>query len=196
MGNRIFRLRPGFGGAERIQARPTAGLSRRGPGPRASKWLGWLAAAAAVALIAFFVGRAGSEIGTASPTPSSSPPPLVLSFGTALDPVSGEASNPTNRFRAGDPIAYSVRLPASPGVDSILVEVARLDPGGQTVVQQPSRQGILANSRVIAFTFAVSTAELLTTWGPGDYTMRIYLPGTAGPFATGGFTLVETPTAS
>lgn len=196
MGNRIFRSRPGSGGAKRIQARPSAGLSRRGPGPRASRWLGWLAAAAAVALIAFFVGRAGSEIGTASPTPSPSPPPLSLSFGTALDAVSGEAINPTDRFRAGDPIAYSVHLPASPGVDSILVEIARMDPGGETVVQQRSRQGILATTRIIAFTFAVPTRELLTTWGPGDYTMRIYLPGSAAPFATGGFTLVETPTAS
>jgi hypothetical protein len=89
-----------------------------------------------------------------------------------------------------------VRLPAAPGVDSILVEIARHDAGGETVVQEPSRQGIVATSRIVAFTFAVSTGELLTTWGPGDYTMRIYLPGAAAPLATGAFTLVETPTAS
>lgn len=196
MGNRIFRSRLGFGRSKRTQARPIAGVRGPGPGVRARTWLAWLAVAAAVALIAFFVGRAGSEIDIASPTPSPSPPPLSISFGTALDPVSGEAIDQTDRFRAGDPIAYSVRVPAAPGIDSILVEIARHEAGGETVVQQPSRQGIVATSPIIAFTFAVSTGELLATWGPGDYVMRIYLPGAAAPFATGAFTLVETPTAS
>lgn len=196
MGNRIFRSRLGFGGSKRIQARPIAGVGGRGPRSRASTWLAWLVVAAAVAVVAFFVGRAGSEIDIASPTPSPTPAPLSVAFGTALDPVSGEAINPTDRFRAGDPIAYSVRLPAALGVDSILVEIARHDAGGETVVQRPSRQGIVATSRTIAFSFAVSTGELLATWGPGDYTMRISLPGAAAPFAVGGFTLVETPTAS
>jgi hypothetical protein len=196
MGNRMRRSRIGFGGARHLQARPLVAGRGPGPGPGARTWLGWGAAAASVALVAFFVGRGGSEVGVASPTPSPTAPPLSVAFGTALDPVSGEAVNPTNRFRAGDPIAYSVRLAAALGVDTILVEIVRLEGDGETVVQRPSTQGIVATSRIIAFTFAVPTSDLLTAWGPGDYAMRISLPGASNPFATGRFTLVATPAAS
>jgi hypothetical protein len=170
---------------------------RRGPGPRARTWLSWAAAAVGVILVAFLVGRAGSEAGLPSPTPSpSAAGPLPITFGTALDPDSGEAINPTDRFRASDPIAYSVRLPAAPGVETILVEIVRFEGDGETVLQEPSSQGIVASSSLIRFQFAVPTSELLTAWGPGDYGMRIYLPGQADPVAAGGFTLVETPVAS
>ncbi len=170
------------------------GRPRRGP--RAGTWLGWGAVVAAVAAVAFIVGRAGPEPGLASPTPSPTPPPLSVAFGTALDPVSGEAVNATERFRAGDPIAYSVRLATPPGVDAILVEIVRLDTPDGTVVQRPARQGIAAGSRIIAFRFTTATSKLLTDWGPGTYEMRISLPGATAPFAKGRFTLVETPTAS
>lgn len=196
MGNQMRRSRFGFGGPRRLQASPMVAGRRRGPGPRARTWLGWGAAAAGVALVAFFVGRGGPEVGVASPSPSPTAPPLSVAFGTALDPVSGEAINPTERFRAGDPIAYSVRLAAAPGVDTILVEIARLEGDGETVVQQPSTQGIVANSSLIAFKFAVTTGDLLTAWGAGDYALRMYFPDGARPFATGRFTLVETPAAS
>lgn len=167
---------------------------RPGPAPRARTWLGWAAAAAGVAVVAFFVGRAGSEVGTASPSPSPTAAPLTVAFGTALDAVTGEAIQPTSRFRAGDLFAYSVRLAAAPGVAKILVEIIRLEGGTQTVAQRPSNQGIVATSRVIAFT--VPTADLLHAWGPGNYSMRMYLPGVNTPFATGSFTLVETPVPS
>lgn len=196
MGNRMRRSRFGFGAPRRLQASPMGPVGRSRPGPRASTWLGWLAAAAAVGVVAFFVGRAGSEVGLSSPTPSPSPGPLPVAFGTALDAVSGEATNLTDRFRAADPIAYSVRLAVAPAVDSILVEIVRLEAGGETVVQQPSVQGIVGTSRIVAFTFAVPTGDLLANWGPGDYAMRIYFPGGTSPFATGRFTLVETPSAS
>lgn len=196
MGNRFRRSRPGVGARRRLQAAPMGVGGRLRPGPRASTWLAWLAAAAAVAVVAFFVGRAGSEVQIASPTPSPSPAPRNVAFGTALDPVSGAATNLTDRFRASDPISYSVTLPVAPGVDSILVEIARADASGETVVQRPSRQGIDGSSRLIAFTFATPTSKLLTDWGPGDYRMRMYWPGATSPFATGRFTLVETPAAS
>jgi len=194
MGNRMRRSRLRFGGPRRLQARPWADERRAGPGPRARTWLGWGAAAAAVAVVAFFVGRAGSEPGLATPSPSPSAPPLSVTFGTALDPVSGEAVGPTDRFRAGDEFAYSVRLAAAPGVGEILVEIVRLDGEVETVAQPPSEQGIVASSPVIAF--QVHAATLLTAWGPGDYVMRIYLPEATAPFATGRFTLVETPAGS
>jgi hypothetical protein len=116
-------------------------------------------------------------------------------YGTALDPVSGEAVQATDRFRDGDRFAYSVRMPAVAGVETILVEIVRQNADGtETVAQQPSEQRIVATSRV--FAFEVSTTDLLLAWGPGTYAMRIYLPGGADPFATGRFTLVETPPAS
>lgn len=189
MGNRLQR--------SRLQARPMAGERRRGPGPRARIWLGWAAAAAGVLLVAFLVGRAGSDAGLPSPTPSpSAAGPLPILFGTALDPSTGEAINPTDRFRASERIAYSFRLPAASGVETIMVEIVRLDGDGETVVQESSPQGIAASLRLIGFTFAVPTGELLAAWGPGAFVMRVYLPGASDPVATGGFTLVETPVES
>jgi hypothetical protein len=188
MGNR--RGRPSH-------ARPMAWERRAGPGPRARAWLGWAAAAVGVIVVAFLVGRAGSESGLPSPTPSPSAiEPLPVVFGTALDPATGEAIEPTERFRAGDTIAYSVRLLSAPGVGTILVEIARVEAGRQVVVQEPSEQGIVPTSPVIGFRFALPTANLLDAWGPGDYAMRIYLPGAVDPFAAGRFTLVETPASS
>jgi len=177
------------------QAMPIAGLGRRAaPGPRARTWLGWAAVAGGVAAVAFFVGRAGLEVGLPSPTPSpTAPAPLGISFGTALDPVTGLATQLTDRFRAGDTFAYSVQLPTAPGVDSIDVEIVRIYGDSQTVVQQPDDQAIDPTSRAIAF--APSAADLLAAWGPGSYEMRIYL-GAPDPLAVGRFTLVETPAAS
>jgi hypothetical protein len=191
--DRIHAVRSAFRRG-RSQAMPIAGRRRRGPGPRARTWLGWLAAIVGVAVVAFLVGRAGSEVEIASPTPSPSTAPLTIVYGTALDPVTGEAIQPTDRFRAGDPFAYSVRLRAAAGTDRILVEIIRLEGQTETVVQAPSKQGIVATSPLVAF--KVSTSRLLDAWGPGSYAMRMFLPGATEPFATGRFTLVETPTAS
>jgi hypothetical protein len=178
------------------QARPMAAERRGGPGPRARTWLGWAAAALGVGVVAFVIGRAGSEAGLPSPDPSPSAVDLLpITYGAALDPVSGEAIQPTDRFRDGDLFAYSVRMPAPPGVDTILVEIIRLnDDATETVAQTPSEQGIVATSTVFAFEVQAST--LLDAWGPGTYAMRIYLPGGSDPFAAGRFTLVETPVAS
>ena len=192
---RIHAVRSAFRRG-RSQAMPIAGRRRRGPGPRARVWLGWLAAVAGVAIVAFLVGRAGSEVEIASPTPSPSAAPLSITFGTALDKVTGEAIQPTDRFRADERISYSVRLATALGVDHVFVEIVRLDSPKGTVVQAPSRQGIVATSRIVAFTFARPTTTLLEKWGPGDYEMRIALPNATVPFATGRFTLVETPVAS
>lgn len=197
MGYRMCGGRFGRRRGRPTQARPMAAERRAGPGPRARLWLGWAAAAIGVVLVAFLVGRAGSESGLPSLTPSSSAAgPLPIAYGTALDPATGEVTQLTDRFRAEDRIAYSVRLPSAPGVDTILVEIVRLGADGETVVQEPASQGIAASSSVIGFAFAVPTSDLLEDWGAGDYAMRIYLPGAVDPTATGRFTLVETPEAS
>ena len=178
-----------------LQARPMA-AGRRGTSPRAQTWLGWAAAALGVGVVAFLVGRAGSdaELPLTSPSPSAAGP-LSITYGAALDPFSGEAVQATDRFRDGDPFAYSVRLPAALGVDTVLVEIIRLNADGtETVAQRPSEQGTVASSPVIAF--EVRTTDLLLAWGPGTYAMRIYLPGAADPMAAGRFTLVETPAKS
>jgi hypothetical protein len=192
--NRMRAARSAFRRRRHSQAMPTAGRRWRGPGPRAQTWLGWLAAVAGVAIVAFLVGRAGSEVAIASATPSPTATALSIRFGNALDKVTGEAIQPTDRFRTGDRFAYSVRLATAPGTDRILVEIRRLEGQSETVVQAPSKQGIVATSRVIAF--EVPTSKLLKAWGPGNYEMRMLLPGAAHPFATGRFTLVETPVAS
>lgn len=203
MANRMRAARFGLGRgcrsrARPSQARPMAAERRRGPGPRARTWLGWAAAALGVAVVAFLVGRAGSEAGVASPSPSASAAgPLSIAFGTALDPGTGEAIQPTNRFRDGDAFAYSVRMAAAPGVTTIRVEIVRLnDDGSETVAQSRAdgEQGIVATSPVFAFKVQAST--LLDAWGPGVYAMRVYLPDGVDPIATGRFTLVETPVAS
>jgi hypothetical protein len=196
MGTRVGGARFGRRRGRPSQARPMAAERRGGPGPRTRTWLGWAAAALGVGVVAFVVGRAGSEAGLASPDPSpSAAPPLPITYGAALDPVSGEAIQPTDRFRDGDPFAYSVRMPAPLGVDTILVEIIRLnDDATETVAQPPSEQGIAPTSPV--FGFQVQAATLLEAWGPGTYAMRIYLPGGSDPFAVGRFTLVETPVAS
>ncbi|MEX0626159.1 MAG: hypothetical protein WD402_06415 [Chloroflexota bacterium] len=198
MGSRFNGSRFSLGRGRPSQTRLMAAERRRGPGPRAQTWLSWAAAALGVGVVAFLVGRAGSEAGLPSPTPSpSAPDPLPITYGTALDPVSGEAVEPTDRFRDGDPFAYSVRMPAAPGVETVLVEIIRLNADGtETVAQSLSdgEQGIVPTSRVLAF--EVLSATLLDAWGPGEYAMRIYLPGAVEPFAAGRFTLVETPMAS
>lgn len=198
MGMRIggsrFRLRP----RRPSQARPMATERRRGPGPRAQTWLGWAAAALGVGVVAFLIGRAGSEAGLPTPSPSpSGAGPLEITYGSALDPVNGEADHATDRFRDGDPFAYSVRMAAALGVDTIEVEIIRLNADGTETVAQPrskGEQGVVATSPV--FAFEVQAGTLLDAWGPGTYAMRIYLPGASDPFAAGRFTLVETPVAS
>jgi hypothetical protein len=146
--------------------------------------------------VAFLVGRAGSdaELPPTSPSPSARGP-LTITYGTALDSVTGEAVQETDRFRDGDPFVYSVRMAAPSGVDTIMVEIIRLNADGtETVAQRPSEQGIVATSPV--FAFEVRATDLLVAWGPGTYAMRIYLPGAADPLAQGRFTLVETPAES
>ena len=106
MGFRTRGSRFGFRRGRPSQARPMATERRGGPGPRARTWLGWAGAVLGVGVVVFLIGRAGSEAGLPSPTPSpSATGPLTITFGTALDPASGEAVQPTDRFRAGDPIS-------------------------------------------------------------------------------------------
>lgn len=168
--------------------RPPVRSRRRGPPP---SLVGWAAAAGLMVAVAFMVGRPGQEQELlASTPPPTAPPPLEIVFGTALDPDTNVAIQRTNRFRAGDPFAYSVTLPTAPGTDQILVEVVRL--GEQRrVVQEPSVQRILPEPHT--FAFQVRTDDLLAAWGAGEFEMRIYLNAEGSPLAIGRFTLLPPP---
>ena len=192
MANRLRPPRIGLRPDRRRQARPMALPRSSAPPPRTRLWLGWLAAGAGVLAIAFIAGRAGSEVDLPSPTPSPSDVvPVTIVFGAALDDLSGEAVSLTSIFGAGDPFAYSARLQAAAGVDSMLLEVVRLEGGGEATAQTPREVGIDPTSRIIAF--SVLASDLIAAWGPGDYEMRMYLaPGTV-PTAVGRFTLGVAP---
>lgn len=190
MANRLRLPRLAFRPGRRRQARPMASPRSAGPPPGARAWLGWVAAAGGVVVVAFIAGRAGTEVGLPSATASpASSGPLAIIFGATLDPDSGEALNPTDTFRAGDPFAYSVRLPSAAAIDSMLLEVVRLEAAGEVTAQAPREVGIDATSQVISFSILVS--DLLEAWGPGDYEMRMYLGSGTVPTAVGRFTLVE-----
>ncbi len=167
-------------------ARPLSG-GPAGPGPRARVLLGWAAAAALVALIAFVVGRPSKDAGTPEPSPSGAAT-LPIVFGTALDAGSGEATHATDRFAAGDLFAYSVRLDAPVGRDAVQVEVLRVDGDTPTVVQAAAAQAVSAESRVIAF--SVPTDTLLAAFGEGEFLMRMYRDPGKAPLAEGHFRLI------
>ena len=165
---------------------------RRGA-PR--RWLGWVAAALGVGALAFIVGRAGLDVGLsgATPTPTAVSPGQVV-FGSALDPATGEATGGLNRFRAGDAMAYSVRLSEAPAGGSVFIGVVRLDGSAETVVQEPKETAANVVGSVLGF--RPSAAAMLAAWGPGTFVLRIYTDPASAPVATGRFILVESPEAS
>jgi len=119
------------------------------------------------------------------------PTPLAIVFGTGLNPDTNVAVNPTQRFRPGDPFAYSVTLPSPPAVERVLVEITRFGTDGAEVVQAAAAQGILPQPRT--FAFQVRTDDLLAAWGAGDFEMRIFLAAGEEPVAVGRFTLLDAP---
>lgn len=173
-------------------ARPLGGGPTR-LGPRARVIAGWVAAAGLVAAIAIIVGLPGRDAGTPQSTASpSGPATLRITFGTALDPATGEAKGATDRFASGDLFAYSVHLAMPIGRKTIAVEVLRADGDTLTVVQTPASQGVSATSRVIAF--SVQADALLKAFGEGQFVMRIYRAAGEQPFAEGRFRLIGSGT--
>ncbi len=150
--------------------------------------LGWVAVIGLVVLVAFIVGRPNRDAGTAAATGSPEPSVLPVVFGTAIDHDSGEAAGQTTRFWPGDPFAYSVRLPAIVGQDTIYVEVLRVTAEGLEQLQAPQAQKTLADRSVIAY--LVTTDGLIEAFGTGDFMLRIYLDPSAPPAAAGSFTVM------
>lgn len=164
---------------------------------------GWLAAIALILVIAIVVRFLGGD-GDGSPvvpSPSAtgdSTAPAAISFGTSLDPTSGEVPEAVRatRFADGDTFAYSVpptgTLPAT-----VYVEVERVGGGAGGIVQESAPEGVQpvpAGRPAIGFT--VPAANLLAVFGPGEYVMRIHLDPTEDPIAEGSFVLVGEPATS
>ena len=160
--------------------------------PLARRYGGWLAAALLVAGIALaFRILGGNGDGTVvdpSPSASSARGGLTISFGTALDPATGEvaADARTARFAEGDPFVYSVP-PSGTVPASVYVEVRRTG-GDAATVQEPVDAQSLPDPTVIAFT--VPTVALLEAFGAGQYLMLIYADPADDPIAEGTFELV------
>lgn len=170
---------------------------RRSLTPSQRRLVGWAAALALVVGIAVVVGILGGNGDGAAvvPDPSGeSPNPSIaeITFGTAIDPVTGEVATTSRvaRFEADDAFAYSVR-PGEPLPPVIYVEVERTTGGPAEVVQAISEgsQTLPDAAEVIAFT--VPAIGLLEAFGPGTYAMRIHLDAQGEPVAEGTFQLID-----
>lgn len=164
--------------------------------PRAARLGGWLIALLLVVGVAVAVrilgGNAdGSPVG---PGASATAPPgdaAEITFGTELDPDSGEVAETarTDRFAPGETFAYSV--PPGDGVvpDAVYVEVHRTS--GETV-QEPTHAP-LSDPRAIAFVLPAD--RLFAAFGPGEYRMLIRLGLDEEPIAHGEFELIGDETS-
>ena len=161
--------------------------------PRARRIAGWVAAAVLVGGIALaFRLLGGNGDGTEVallPSGSAASTAATISFGTALDPATGEvaADARSDRFAEGDPFVYSVE-PSGAVPAAVFVEVRRTSGGPTEVVQAPVDAQPLPNPSVIAF--SVPAADLLAVFGPGQYAMLIYADPEGDPIAEGSFELV------
>ena len=176
-------------------ARQADGEARFTLSPRARLIGGWLAAALLIGGIAIAVAiLGGNGDGTAvvasPPSGSIAPSSATVTFGTTLDPATGQvaAGARTERFADGDMFAYSVP-PSGTVPPEVYVEVRLV--GTTEAVQPPVAAQPLPDPEVIAFT--VPADALLRDFGPGDYVMLIYADPAADPIAEGAFELVGPP---
>jgi len=184
------RLRP-F--RDRAMARRPGGDDSLPLSPRARRIGGWVAAALVIGGIALaFRILGGNGDGTVvdpSPSGSTGSSAQGVTFGTALDPATGEvaADARTERFAEEDTFVYSV-TPSGSVPPTVFVEVERTDGGAAEVVQEPVEGQLLPNPTVIAFT--VPASVLLDVFGPGRYLMTIYAEPGGDPLAEGSFELI------
>lgn len=166
--------------------------------PRA-RWIGgWIAAVLLIAAIALaFRLLGGNGDGTVvdpSASASSVSGPTRITFGTALDPATGEvaADSRSERFGETDAFVYSA-LPGGTVPEAVYVEVRLIAGESNDPVQAPVDAQALPNPEVIAF--SVPASRLLAAFGPGEYLMLIYADPADDPIAEGTFTLIG-PVAS
>ena len=161
--------------------------------PRARRIGGWIAAALLIGGIALaFRILGGNGDGTVvdpSPSGSTGSSAQGVTFGTALDPATGEvaADARTERFVEGDTFVYSVG-PSDAPPDAVYVEVRRTDGQEPVIAQAPVEAQPLSNPNVIAF--EVAARFLFADFGPGTYLMLIYTDPAGDPLAEGSFELI------
>ncbi|MEA2651845.1 MAG: hypothetical protein QOI85_1566 [Chloroflexota bacterium] len=184
------RLRP-F--RDRAMARRPGGDDSLPLSPRARRIGGWVAAALLIGGIALAFrllgGNGDGTVVDALPSGSTASSAAAITFGTALDPATGEVAADTraDRFAEGDSFVYSV-APSGTLPGAVYVEVRRTDGGVVEIAQEPVEAQPLPNPEVIAFT--VPVADLLAVFGPGTYLMLIYADAASEPLAEGTFELV------
>jgi len=158
--------------------------------PRARRIAGWIAAALLIGGIALaFRLLGGNGDGTVvdpSPSGSTASAATTITFGTALDPGTGQvaADARSERFADGDLLVYSVP-PSGTVPPAVYVEVRRT--GAAEPEQAPVEAQTLPNPAVIAF--SVPAADLLAVFGPGTYLMLVYADPAGDPIAEGSFEL-------
>ena len=192
-------MRQRFSGLRgRTMARRPGGESRITLTPTQRRLAGWGVALALIVGIAVVVGVLGGNGDGTAVTPSGSqesaaPTIPDITFGTAIDPVSGEVApaSRTARFDGDDAFAWSVR-PSQQLPSLVYVEVERTGGGIAEVVQSIPGEGdqpLADGTEVIAF--AVPALRLLEEFGPGTYVMRVHIDPEAAPIAEGTFELVD-----
>ena len=169
-------------------------------GPRERRILGWIIALVLILGIAIVVGVLGGNGDGDAIAPGGSGAPsagaaLPLTFGTAIDPATGEVASAaeTDQFTSADTFAYSV-VPAGEVPATVYVQVERIGGGANEIVQAATPDGeqdVTPGRPAIAFTVAAS--ELLRVFGPGEYRMRMFVDPADAPIAEGTFTVVGDP---
>lgn len=164
--------------------------------PRAARVGGWLIALLLVVGVAVAVrilgGNAdGSPVGPGTSASAPAGATAEITFGTELDPASGEVAEAarTERFAPGDTFAYSVSPGEGPVPDAVYVEVHRTS--GETV-QEPTHAP-LSDPAVIAFVLPAD--RLFAAFGPGEYRMLIRVALGEEPIAVGEFELAGDATS-
>ena len=152
--------------------------------------LGWGAAIVVLVGLAFIVGGPGASEEGPTASPSATPASVVaIVFGSALDDVSHQVSDPQEAFSSGDTFAYAVELADPSETGLVLVQVLRRNESGEVEVQGKSPEGMTPGSRLLHV--ELPAARLYDAWGAGEYIMRIYAPADGPVIAEGSFTLVD-----
>jgi len=152
--------------------------------------LGWGAAIIVLVGLAFIVGGPGAaeESPTAEPSATAAGAVAIV-FGSALDEVSHQVSEPQQAFSSGDTFAYAAELATPSETGLVLVQVLRLNGSGEVEVQAKSPEGMVPGSRLVHV--ELPAARLYDAWGAGQYVMRIYAPADGPVIAEGRFTLLD-----
>ena len=148
--------------------------------PRARRIGGWIAAALLIGGIALAFrilgGNGDGTVVDSSPSGSTGSSAQGITFGTALDPATGEvaADARTERFAEGDTFVYSVAPSGSgPPPDRVYVEVERRAVARPKWSRRRPTASRLPNPQVIAFTVpAVRSSGRLRTGHVPDAHLR------------------------